>query len=243
MTWPEFIVGALGVLVAATAQYTTGFGFALLGVPLMALTIPTHDAVIISTWLGLVTNGFQAFNDRSRADSATVRRLLAGTIIGIPIGLVVFTRVDEKILKAGLGATVLVATALLVANFRLRRAGAGPEWLAGVVSGALSSSLSTNGPPLVFVLQARRVPIDVFRATLAVVFASANVMTLIAFAASGDLTVRLTSWSMAMLPALAVGVGIGSRCRRRVTESSARRLVLGLLGIAGVSALASSLVG
>jgi uncharacterized membrane protein YfcA len=243
VTWPEYVIGALGVLVAATAQYTAGFGFALLGVPLMALAIPTHDAVIISTWLGLVTNGFQAFNDRSRADRGMVRRLLAGTAVGIPIGLVVFTKVDEEILRAGLGATVLVATVLLAANFRLRRAGTVPEWIAGIVSGALSSSLSTNGPPLVFVLQARGVPIDVFRATLAVVFTTANVMTLGAFVVSGDLTIRLTSWSLAMLPVLIVGVAIGSRWRRRVTEISARRLVLGLLGIAGISALASSLIG
>jgi uncharacterized membrane protein YfcA len=78
---------------------------------------------------------------------------------------------------------------------------------------------------------------------LAVVFTTANVMTLGAFVVSGDLTIRLTSWSLAMLPVLIVGVAIGSRWRRRVTEISARRLVLGLLGIAGISALASSLIG
>ena len=243
MTWTDFVVAGVGVFVAATAQYTAGFGFALLGVPLMALALPTHDAVIVSTWLGLVTNGFQAATDWKSADRSTVRRFVLGTFAGIPIGLIAFTQVAEPVLKAALGVTVLGATALLARNFRIRRSGNGPEWVAAVVSGALSSSLSTNGPPLVFVLQARGVPIAVFRSTLAVVFTAANVLTLAAFAIAGDLTVRMSAWSAAVIPFMIVGIALGSRFRRRITERSSRRLVLTLLGLAGVSATVSSILG
>ena len=237
------MVAGVGVFVAAAAQYTAGFGFALLGVPLMALALPTHDAVIVSTWLGLVTNGFQAASDWQSAERSTVRRFVLGTLVGIPIGLVAFTKVAESVLKAALGITVLVATVLLMRNFRIRRSGNGPEWMAAIVSGALSSSLSTNGPPLVFVLQARGVPIAVFRSTLAVVFTAANVLTLVAFAIAGDLTVRMSVWSAAVVPFMVVGIALGSRFRRRITERSSRRLVLTLLGLAGVSATVSSVLG
>jgi uncharacterized membrane protein YfcA len=147
------------------------------------------------------------------------------------------------VLKAALGITVLTATVLLMRNFRIRRSGNGPEWMAAIVSGALSSSLSTNGPPLVFVLQARGVPIAVFRSTLAVVFTAANVLTLVAFAIAGDLTVRMSVWSAAVVPFMVVGIALGSRFRRRITERSSRRLVLTLLGLAGVSATVSSVLG
>ena len=243
MTWTDLIAVGGGVFLAAGAQYTAGFGFSLLGVPLIALAIPTHDAVIISTWLGLLTNGFQMTRGWRHADKGTVIRLLAGTVIGIPLGLLVFTRVDEAILKAILGATVLLATAFLIGDFRLRRSGTGPEWLAGVVSGALSASLSTNGPPLVFVLQARRVSIEVFRSTLSIVFTGANVATLIAFALTGDLDRATTLSSIWVIPFMVVGIFVGARLRRLVTEESARRLVLGLLGLAGVSAVLSAIAG
>jgi len=243
VTWLEVFGAGGGVLLAAAAQYTAGFGFSLLGVPLIALVLPTHDAVIISTWLGLLTNGFQMSRGWRAADRATVGRLLAGTVLGVPLGLVVFTRVDESVLKAVLGLTVLAATALLVADFRFRRSGNGPEWVAGVVSGALSASLSTNGPPLVFVLQARGVSMDVFRSTLAVVFTGANVATLIGFGFTGDLDGRTTQRSLIVLPFMIVGIALGSRLRRLVTESSARRLVLTLLGTAGVSAVLSAVIG
>lgn len=238
----EVIVVVIAVLVASAAQYTAGFGFSLLGVPLMALAVHTHDAVVVATWLGLVTSGFQAWQGRSEADRPTVTRLLGGSLLGIPLGLVVFVRVDEGVLKAILGVLVLGATVALALRFRLAHAGSSPEWTAGVVAGALASSLSTNGPPLVFVLQARRMPITVFRATLAVVFAVTNAVTLIGFAVTGELEARASWWSLAALPAVVVGLAIGTRARRRVDEESARRLVLGLLVVAGVSAIASSVL-
>ena len=84
---------------------------------------------------------------------------------------------------------------------------------------------------------------DVFRSTLAVVFTGANVATLIGFGFTGDLDGRTTQRSLIVLPFMIVGIALGSRLRRLVTESSARRLVLTLLGTAGVSAVLSAVIG
>ncbi|MFM8945505.1 MAG: TSUP family transporter, partial [Actinomycetota bacterium] len=87
------------------------------------------------------------------------------------------------------------------------------------------------------------VSMDVFRSTLAVVFTGANVATLIGFGLTGDLDGRTTQQSLAVLPFMIVGIALGSRLRRLVTESSARRLVLTLLGAAGFSAVLSAVIG
>lgn len=233
----------VAVLVAATAQYTAGFGFALLGVPLMALAIDTRDAVIIAVWLGLVTSTVQAMEGRHEIDRPVARRLILGSLIGIPIGSTVFVVVPERVLTAVLGVSVVVATALLARGVVIVTARRGPEWVAGIVSGALASSLSTNGPPLVAVLQARRYSIVQFRATINAVFAVANVVTLFAFAITDELRLEQTWWSLVLLPLVGVGLVIGARLRRLIDERSARRLVLGLLGAAGCSALVSALIG
>lgn len=243
MPWSEWVVVAVAVLVAATAQYTAGFGFALLGVPLMATAIDTHDAVIITVWLGLVTSCLQAYEGRAVIDRPTARRLVIGTGFGIPIGATVFVLVAERTLTMILGIGVLVATSVLARGFRLTTTTSRPEWIAGVVSGALASSLATNGPPLVAVLQARSMAIDVFRATINTVFAVANVLALVSFAVTGDLEFRQFLLSATTIPVLVLGVAAGSRLRRRIDEASARRVVFGLLAIAGVSALMSAVTG
>jgi len=231
------------VLVAATAQYTAGFGFSLLGVPLMALAIDTRDAVVIAVWLGLVTSAVQTVEGRSIVDRPVARRLVGGTLIGIPIGSTVFVAVPERTLTAILGVSVLIAVVLLARGVELATARRGPEWLAGIVSGALASSLSTNGPPLVAVLQARRYPIAVFRATINTVFAFANVVTLFAFVITDELRLEQSWWAAVCLPLVGIGLLIGSRARRLVDEVRARRLVLTLLGVAGCSAVVSAVAG
>lgn len=233
----------VAVLVAATAQYTAGFGFALLGVPLMALAIDTRDAVVIAVWLGLVTSTVQTVEGWGVVDRPVARRLVAGSMIGIPIGSTVFVLVPERVLTGVLGVSVILATVILAAGVRLGSARRGPEWAAGIVSGALASSLSTNGPPLVAVLQARQYPIATFRATINTVFAVANVVTLIAFAVTDELRVEQAWWSLLLLPVVGIGVATGGRLRRLVDEDRARALVLALLGVAGCSALVSALTG
>ena len=143
------------VCFAAAMQVTAGFGFALLAVPLMALAIDTHDAVVVSTFLGLITSTAQAIQGRRSASVTLVKRLTLSAVCGIPLGLVVFRQVDEHVLKAILGVGVLVATVLLVRRIDLGERGPSLDWAAGVLSGALSASLSTNGPPRVFALQGR----------------------------------------------------------------------------------------
>lgn len=231
------------VCFAAAMQVTAGFGFALLAVPLMALAIDTHDAVVVSTFLGLITSTAQAIQGRRSASVVLVKRLTLSAVCGIPLGLVVFRQVDEHVLKIILGVGVLVATALLVRRIDLGERGPSLDWVAGVLSGALSASLSTNGPPLVFALQSRKLPIDVFRATISWVFCFSGVATLIAFAVSGEITRSGVRDALISLPAMVIGAWIGFRVRDRVDEDGARRMVLSLLALAGVSATVSAFVG
>ncbi|NCZ70606.1 MAG: sulfite exporter TauE/SafE family protein, partial [Actinobacteria bacterium] len=173
MTVGETLAVLGAVLVASTTQVTVGFGFALLAVPLMSLAVPTHDAVIISTILGLLTSSFQAHHGRRDTDRTLVRRLILSSCVGIPMGLLLFQRVDERVLRGVLGASVLGAVVFLMSR-RPVRSSVGLDWVCGVLSGALASSLSTNGPPLVFVLQARELPMSVFRPTINTVFTAIN---------------------------------------------------------------------
>ena len=243
MSSTEVVVLITSVLFAATMQTTAGFGFALLAVPLMALALDTHDAVVVSTFLGLLSSSAQAYQGRHEVDRTLATRLAVWALAGIPLGLLVFRQVDEQVLKVILGISVLIATGLLARRLDLGHHGPWLDRLAGLISGALSASLSTNGPPLVFAMQSRRLPIAVFRSTISVVFCLSGVATLVAFAVSGEISGSGARDSLIALPAMSLGLLIGFRLRVRVSEEGARRLVLSLLGIAGVSAILSVILG
>lgn len=242
MSIPEAAALTAAVFVASLVQVNVGFGFALLAVPIMTIGLRTQDAVVVSTFLGLLTSGLQAWQGRNVADWPLVRRLTAASFLGIPIGLVVFKQLDPNLLKAVLGVGVLIATYLLIRELNLAHRGPGLEWSAGLVSGALASSLSTNGPPLVFALQGRRLPIEVFRSTISLVFVTSGAVAMAAFVVTDEVRSQAIAGMVLAIPALALGVGAGLWVRPHVDEAIARRAVLGLLAAAGIMSIVGALV-
>ena len=57
---------ALVVALAATVQLAAGFGFGLAAVPLLAVAIDPHDAVVVALTLATITNGYQAMHRATR---------------------------------------------------------------------------------------------------------------------------------------------------------------------------------
>ena len=231
------------VLFATTVQNIVGFGFALLAVPIMALFIDTHDGVVIATFLGFISSGFQAWSGRREADYAVVRKLSFSCLLGIPLGLIVFSSVDVQVLKVLLGVGVLCSVVLLVKGSSLPNTGVWLEWVAGILSGALAASLSTNGPPLVFALQSRKMPIARFRATISMIFTVSGVVTLLSFALLRKVTQDQIGASLTSVPVLLIGIFLGRRLQRFVNEAASRQFVLALLTVAGISALIAGLSG
>jgi uncharacterized membrane protein YfcA len=243
MSGSEIIVLLLAVGVAAVVQNIVGFGFALLAVPLMVLAVDPHDAVIISTFLGLGSSSFQAFSGRRDAQWSLVKRLSVSALIGIPFGLLVFNHVDERVLKGCLATGIFLAVLFLARYSHFRHASHRLEVVAGFLSGALSSSLSTNGPPLVFALQGRGLPIAQFRATISAIFTISGAITLGSFIAMGDVNSDSLIGVVMSLPILGLGILLGQILKPKLNEENARRFVLLLLMAAGCSAFIGAIVG
>lgn len=227
----------LVVAMAGTVQLTAGFGFGLSAVPLLALVLDPHDAVVVALTLATFTNGYQAWSGRRHTDRGVAARLLGGAVVGLPVGLLVFLRVEDRVLSAIIGVAVLVAVAVIAMGLDLRHAGPGLDVAGGVLAGALTMSAGVNGPPMVFVLQARHFDPARFRATITTVFFVLDVVSIAVFTATGDLDGEVLAAVAAALPGLGAGALAGLALRRHLDARRFRRLVLVLLAVAGVSAL------
>jgi len=234
------VVGAV-ILFAAFLQIVAGFGFSLLSVPLMTLAIDPKTAVIVASLTSACVTSWQAVKDRDSADKVLVRRLVWAAYLGMPIGLLVFITVNSDVLRLALGIAVLVAAVLLARGFNLHHVGPHLDFGAGFVSGVLATSLSTNGPPLVFALQARQLDPPRFRATISTVFAICNIGGLTLFIVSGNVTRDGLIATAVTIPALILGQLLGFPVRKHVHGERFRWLVLTLMFVAGTSAIVNAL--
>jgi uncharacterized protein len=242
VTAPDLVMVTVAVFAAAFVQVLSGFGFALLAMPLMTLAISTKEAVVISTLLGAGITVFQAWHSRAAVDRQIARRMVIGAYAGMPLGLWVYIAVDEQVLRAMLGVSVLIAVVLLAGRISLAHVGNGLDFGSGFASGVLNTSLSTNGPPLVFVLQARQLGPDAFRGTINTVFACCNVLGIALFVLAGKVHHDGVLAAAVALPALIAGQLLGFPLRRHVTGERFRVLVLGLMVLAAVTTIAGALI-
>ena len=237
----ELVGIASAMAIAAFVQSISGFGLALLSVPLMSLFTDVRLSVVVVNLIGLVTTSAQAWKEREHADAPLAVRVTVAAIIGMPLGLVAFLFMSETYLKVGLGIVVLFVTLLLMRGFTLRSTTRTADWLLGGASGALSTSVGTNGPPLVFLFQARQMPQEIFRATISRVFILSNIVTVIIFASAGKITVDSIVAAAVSLPVLVIAISAGFWTRRFVNQQRFRILVLTLLVISGLSTIVSAI--
>ena len=146
------------VAVAGLAQGLSGFGFALISIPLLALVVPVKAAIVGGALLGVVQSGLIVARDRRHVDWRSAAVLMAAALAAMPIGLLVITRIPEEPLQVVIAVTVLAFTVLLWRRVRLPTDSLPAEVGVGFTSGMLSTSTGMSGPPLVIALQARGVP-------------------------------------------------------------------------------------
>ncbi len=226
---------------AAAVQMTSGFGFALVAVPLLALVTGPHTAILLALLAGTFFNGWQAVEGRGHRDTSVVARILVGAVLGMPVGYLVFRHTDPGQLTVLVGVLVLAAVVVLARGWRFPAVSRSTDVATGLFTGVLTTSTGTNGPPIVALLQARRLPPREFRATVTLVFVVLNLAALTVFAATGTLTREVVVTALWSVPALLLGGWVGYRVRRLLPAETFRRFVLLLLTVAGATAVVTGI--
>ena len=242
------LAGVIGIaFLAAGCQSLTGFGSALVAVPLLSLYLDAKLAVVISTFLSTIVSTPLIFEVRRQLHLLKVMPLAIGGVIGVPVGLVILKVVDAGVLKILVAVVVILACALVFLAPRLTFGGR--NTLSGLITGALSgvlrASTSMAGPPVVLYTLSHEQEIEEFRSTVLGVFLVTGVLTLPGFILA-DLVSRDAVIATAVaLPGIAVGLLVGATLRARVQPKLFRTLVLAVLVITsiGVIVSASGVVG
>ncbi|MFI6231833.1 sulfite exporter TauE/SafE family protein [Micromonospora echinospora] len=223
------------VLLGAFAQSVSGFGFALVAVPLLATVIDPRTAVVVTAltniWLTVVAVARDHRHVRWRVTGA----LTAAALVGAPFGLLVLVTFPERLLSALIAVVVLGSVVLVWSGARLRTGALGIGAV-GVLAGVLTTATGTNGPPLVAAFHSLGYDPRTFRATLAAVFSGAGLIALAGFALAGRIDAEVLRLSLAALPAVPLGWWLGNLVFDRIAPAVFRRIVLvGLIGSAGAA--------
>jgi uncharacterized membrane protein YfcA len=238
------LASAAVVFLASLVQGLTGFGSALVMVPILVNFMPPRMVVPLSLLSGTVINLILALRERRHLQGKMVATLLIPALIGLPLGTLLLLFAEGNLIRIVIGVIIITSALLLVAGFRFDiRREIHALIPAGFLSGLLNSSVSMSGPPLILLFQNQRMPKDLFRANLVTYFLAVNLFTIPAFMIAGLFDERIIAVWAAVIPSIVIGISLGSLISKKVDQVSFRRLVLILVALSGLSALISGVYG
>jgi uncharacterized protein len=191
--------------------------------------------------IGIVLVAQLSLRSRGHVEWPVVLIVTAAAILGMPIGLLVLARADERTLTAIIAVVVIAFAVLLWRGLRLPPNRI-TDGVAGFVAGVLSTSTSTSGPPIVIALSGKELTPAAFRGTISAIFLVQGSIAMVAFALGGQITSGALSVAAVGLPGLLLGSYVGEHGFKRLDAETFRRLVLAMLLLSGAVSLVGALV-
>lgn len=239
LPWVTLLSAALIVMVAYTVYGLTGFGSAIIAIPLLAHIFPLRFAVPMMLVFDLFTGLLLGLKNHKHFDRQELLRLLPYLLLGMVAGVTLLVQASERWLLLVLGLFVLGYASWSL----LRKAVPTPvsqAWAvpAGVVGGAFTALYGTGGP-IYMIYLARRLPDKtVMRATIGVLIFGTALVRLVLFTGSGFYTQPgLLPLAFALLPFAVIGYLAGSHLHTRINNQRATQAVWLLLIAGGISLL------
>lgn len=233
------LVGAILLITAsATLQGTTGFGFNILAVPVLALFIEPQVVVPVIVLLSVLLNCLVLGTSLPYLNLGRIRLLLLACVAGTPVGVVLLSTFDPGPVRLVIGLVVLMTGLIMLAGWRRplsdERLASG---LAGSLGGAMNGFIGMAGPPVIFLFANQGMAPAEFRTNIVAYFLLTSCVALGAFALNGSLTGEVLGLTAVTIPGTVLGVLLGIRLHHRVSLALFHRLSLLLVTIAGVTAL------
>jgi uncharacterized protein len=231
---PELVpllVSGLALLFGSAVEAATGFGSAVVALPVMEMAFPSHmPALLILLGIPLVV--LMAGIERTYIDAPAVAQVSSGLIFGTVVAIPVLDLVSGRPLRLLSGfATLAALVALTVMRGGVARTPP-RSFAAGLGSGFMGTATGMSGPPLAVVFAHEHGP--TVRSTLGLVYAIGS-----AFSVGALLFARRIGttdlWLAALLTIpVVVGFAAGRLLLRRVSRRFLHVAIVAVVGACAV---------
>jgi uncharacterized membrane protein YfcA len=238
----SWVLSFCAVILAAFVRGVSGFGLALVLVPILLLILNSKSIVVINLLLGIVSNVivlpyiFRSINLRGITPMALC------SLLGIPLGIWIIKIIEPSALKMLVGGIAIVFAIPLALGFtRAFAKETVASGISGFLSGLLTASTSLGGPPVVLFMHNQNWRKETIYSSLAAYFLFSGFCSLIALSASGFMDTQIMIYAASLVPALLVGTGIGMMTFRRINQRFFRVFSLVIIICAGILGIISGL--
>lgn len=235
---PWFLWVALGTVAAGLVRGLSGFGSAMIMVPLLgaifgpAVAVPVVTAVDGLVTAPLLPNAFRRCHWRE------VLPLGIGGALLVPVGVHLLTLADPLVLRRVTALVILAVVVVMAFGWRYqRRAGTGLSFGVGAVSGLMGGAIGVSGPPVVLFWLGGQSDAPTVRANIIAYFGLTEIVSIVSLWLSALFTPQVLWLSLVLTPIYAIALWLGAHSFRFASERAFRSIALVLIALIAFGSL------
>jgi len=231
---PELTI-ILTILIASFVRGASGFGAALIAMPILSSLTSVAEAAPLVALIGLTNDTLLCLYYRRSFDWAIVAQLLVGSVLGIPFGFLLLKVAPANVMLSALGLAIAAYSlyALLSPAMPVLQS---QRWLygTGFISGLLNGSYNLPGPPVILYGNSQKWSQETFKSNLSSFFWCNAVLVVLGHSLQQRISeVTLHHYAIA-LPSLLIGTSTGIALSRYFNPKIFQRIVLAILLVLGI---------
>ena len=225
----KWVISIVVILMASLLKGMTGFGFALMAIPLLTFFFPMHALVPAMTLLNLLTSVYILSHIKLKIKGKYFVPMLLASFIGIPVGVFALSKFPESTLQLTTGVSIIsVSIFFLLGNSRSLSVEQQnkPIVFAGFISGLMTSSMSIGGPPIALAMNRKGYSKEYFRKIFALISVINAVISTTLYIAKGFFPIFSLKFTLFVLPAILIGSKLGDVLSKRINQMQFKKMIL-----------------
>ena len=228
----ELLLAATMLFAAYFVRGITGFGSALVAVPLLLFILPFKTVIPLIVALDYIAAASHGVQQRQAIRWRDIIPLLPFTLAGVLTAIYLLKSVDVELLLSVLGGFIMLYALYSLRPLAVQRQHS-RLWAipAGSLGGLIGTLFATGGPFYVIYLKLRGLDKTAFRSTIAIIFFLDGGMRVIGFILTGLYDVKLLLILIVSLPVMALAMYAGGHIHTSISQHNFQRIIsLILLG-------------
>ncbi len=220
----------------------TGFGSGLVAMALLTPVLGVGIASPMFALLAIAAECLMFVRYRQHIQLHAVWRLVVGSLIAIPIGILVIPSLNEHLILIILGLVVAgYGTYSLFMPHLPQLTNHRWGFVFGFASGLLTGAYNSGGPPLIIYGNLAKWQREEYKSNLPGMFMVTSVVVIATHFLAGHYTPTVLQDAAIGLVPMLLGLGVGWSLDKRINPETFRKMVLFLLVVIGVRLILNNL--
>jgi uncharacterized membrane protein YfcA len=234
----NIILLSLIIFIASIVRGFTGFGLALVAVPLIQFIMPVSDTAVFIAIINAVFSVIYFRRSRNSVSGLPLGRMAVWTGIGVAAGTAVLKFINPAYIQLVWGVLIILIVVALVRGFSFGiRSDKSAMTLSGLFGGLLAGATGITGPPVAIILSSMKTPREKFNAVISLFIFFAVSYALLFYLVAGLVKTDTFLLAMCSVPALIAGLYSGDRLVAKISQQAFTMVVYIVLIIMGLITL------